>query len=126
MFFTPGETEASGYRYMMTEACLYGLIAQATKAAVVMIERMSLCHQVHAPPFEYIHAELPSSDRYWGESSPFAVQDTKALQYLTLDNAIADLVHFAREVALPFDASGSSNAPNSVNSVSFNCLRTSC
>lgn len=54
-------------------------------------------------------------DRYWGESTPFKVLDTKNLTYLTLENSVHDLVHFARTVKLPFDGSGKSNAPASVN-----------
>ena len=48
--------------------------------------------------------------RYWGFSSPFAKLTTENMQYLTLENAIADLNHFALTAKLPFDPSGASNA----------------
>lgn len=54
------------------------------------------------------------SDRFWGKSSPFSVLDTKNLSYLTLDNSVADMVHFAKSVKLPFDKNSSSNAPQAV------------
>ena len=53
-------------------------------------------------------------DRFWGESSPFSVLDTKNLSYLSLDNSVADMVHFAKTVKLPFDKNSSSNAPQAV------------
>lgn len=55
-----------------------------------------------------------SVDRYYGESSPYDVLSTKNLQYLTLEQAIADLTYFAKNVNLPFDANGSSNADKAV------------
>lgn len=50
---------------------------------------------------------------------------TKNLQYLTLEQAIADLTYFAKNVALPFDTNGSSNADKSV-SLTCNSLFLSC
>jgi hypothetical protein len=39
---------------------------------------------------------------------------TENLQYLTLENSIADLTYFAENVKLPFDKKRSSNAQNAV------------
>ncbi len=49
-------------------------------------------------------------DRYWGTSSPYQNLTTENLQYLTLKNNIADLVHFAKTVQLPFDPKNTSQA----------------
>jgi hypothetical protein len=62
-----------------------GVVAKEIGAAVVVIEH-----------------------RYWGESSPYANLSTDNLQYLTLENSIADFVRFAKEVKLPFDRKRSS------------------
>lgn len=51
-----------------------------------------------------------STDRFWGESSPYDNLTTTNLQLLTLKQAIADFVHFAKTVDLPFDSNHSSNA----------------
>jgi hypothetical protein len=56
-------------------------------------------------------------DRYWGASSPYANLTTETLQYLNLEQSIADLVHFAKTVNLPFDTDRSSNADNAVSRV---------
>lgn len=53
-------------------------------------------------------------DRYWGQSSPYQSLTTENLQYLTLQNAIADLTHFAETVDLPFDPQGTSKASKAV------------
>lgn len=53
-------------------------------------------------------------DRYYGNSTPYEILDLKALQYLTLNNSVADMVNFARNVELPFDTNHSSNAPQAV------------
>ncbi|OTB00961.1 hypothetical protein M426DRAFT_266744 [Hypoxylon sp. CI-4A] len=88
VLFTPGETAATGYASYLTDRGLPGMIAKEVGGAVVIIEH-----------------------RYWGNSTPFETQSTENLQYLTLDQAIADFVHFARTVRLPFDSNGTSNAP---------------
>jgi len=49
-------------------------------------------------------------DRYWGESSPYDELNAETLQYLTLNNAIADFVNIAKTIDLPFDTNHSSNA----------------
>ncbi|XDG03846.1 hypothetical protein ABKA04_003461 [Annulohypoxylon sp. FPYF3050] len=90
VLITPGEIAATGYELFLTPAVISGLIAQEVGGAVILIEH-----------------------RYWGNSTPYEVQTTKNLQYLTMDQAIADFVHFARTVKLPFDVNGTgiSNAP---------------
>ncbi|KAK3326997.1 serine carboxypeptidase S28 [Cercophora scortea] len=91
LLFTPGEVDAEDYTGYITNRTLMGLYAQAMGGAMILLEH-----------------------RYWGKSTPFEVLDTKNLSYLTLENSVADLVHFARTVELPFDAnSTASNAPNS-------------
>jgi hypothetical protein len=59
-------------------------------------------------------SEQVSADRYYGYSSPYEILDNEALQYLTLNNSVADMVRFARDVDLPFDTNHSSNAPQAV------------
>ncbi|KAI1767147.1 peptidase S28 [Hypoxylon sp. FL1150] len=90
IIFTPGEISAAGYGAYLTDQYITGLIAKEVGGAVVMVEH-----------------------RYWGNSTPFDVQSTKNLQFLDLDQSIADFVHFARTAKLPFDESGASNAPDS-------------
>ena len=46
--------------------------------------------------------------RYWGDSSPFAELTEANLQYLTLANALEDMVYFAQNFDPPFDTSGGS------------------
>jgi hypothetical protein len=55
-----------------------------------------------------------TKDRYWGDSSPYLELTTENLQQLTLENSIADLTYFAKNVELPFDTNSSSNAQNAV------------
>jgi hypothetical protein len=50
-------------------------------------------------------------DRYWGASSPYDVLTVENLQLLTVKQAVADNVFFAKTVELPFDTDSSSNAP---------------
>ena len=57
--------------------------------------------------------------RYWGTSTPYEKQTTKALQFHNLDQAVADFVRFARNVKLPFDKNGTSNAPDAVRFISL-------
>ncbi|TVY33265.1 putative extracellular serine carboxypeptidase [Lachnellula subtilissima] len=87
VLFTPGEISAAGYGSYLTNITITGLYAQEIKGAVVMVEH-----------------------RFWGSSSPYAELTAETLQLLTLDQAIADFVYFAKTVALPFDANHSSNA----------------
>lgn len=83
---TPGEQAGTGFnKTWTTSARLSGLMANQTGGAVVILEH-----------------------RYWGESSPYANLTVKNLQYLTLDNSLKDLVHFAKTFKPPFDTSGKS------------------
>jgi len=77
------------------------------------IDRTSVLHGVWPGICEYLDL-LTFQDRYWGASVPFKILDTKAMQHHTLENAVADMVNFARNVQLPFDQGGSSNAPRAV------------
>ncbi|OIW23514.1 serine carboxypeptidase S28 [Coniochaeta ligniaria NRRL 30616] len=88
VLFTPGEVEAPGYTGYLTNLTMIGQYAQEIGAATILLEH-----------------------RFWGESTPYEVLDNKALQYLTLNNSVHDLVYFARNVKLPFDTDSSSNAP---------------
>ncbi|ETS81172.1 hypothetical protein PFICI_06174 [Pestalotiopsis fici W106-1] len=85
---TPGENAASTYGLFLTDGTLPGMYAKAVGGAVVLIEH-----------------------RYWGQSSPYQNLTVANLQYLTIDQAIADFVNFAKNVKLPFDTSGATNAP---------------
>jgi hypothetical protein len=87
VLMTPGEVNVTGYNSYLTTNRTTGLIAEAIGAAVVVIEH-----------------------RYWGVSSPYGDLSTENLQYLTLKNSIADLVHFAKTAKLPFDPHGTSQA----------------
>ncbi|KAI1081547.1 endoprotease endo-Pro [Whalleya microplaca] len=88
ILFTPGESAASEFISYLGDQALTGLIAKEVGGAVVMVEH-----------------------RYWGNSTPYKTQSTKNLQFLNLDQAVADFVRFARAAELPFDKNGSSNAP---------------
>ncbi|KJK61557.1 Serine carboxypeptidase S28 [Aspergillus parasiticus SU-1] len=88
VLFTPGEASADGYEGYLTNNTLTGLYAQEIQGAVILIEH-----------------------RYWGDSSPYEELTAETLQYLTLEQSILDLTHFAETVQLEFDTSNSSNAP---------------
>ncbi|RFU32281.1 hypothetical protein B7463_g4069, partial [Scytalidium lignicola] len=87
VLFTPGEVAAEAYGGYLTNQTITGLYAQEIKGAVVIVEH-----------------------RYWGSSSPYDNLTTENLQLLTLKQAIADFVNFAKTVDLPFDTDHSSNA----------------
>ncbi|CAK7269405.1 hypothetical protein SEPCBS119000_003551 [Sporothrix epigloea] len=89
VMMTPGEVAADDYLGYLVNHTITGQFAQAVKGASILIEH-----------------------RYWGESSPYDELTTENLQYLTVPNAIADMTYFARNVKLPFDTNGTSNAPN--------------
>ncbi|XP_014550039.1 hypothetical protein COCVIDRAFT_116699 [Bipolaris victoriae FI3] len=86
IFYTPGQHPATNRLYYLTDTTLPGLIAKEVRGAVVLVEH-----------------------RYFGESQPFDNLSTSNLQYLALDQVLADFVHFARTVELPFDLSGNSH-----------------
>jgi hypothetical protein len=87
ILMTPGEGNATGYDSYLHADRTTGVIAKEIGAAIVVVEH-----------------------RYWGTSTPCTNLSTKCLQHLTLNNSIADFVRFAKEVKLPFDSSGTSNA----------------
>ncbi len=88
LLYTPGEIASAGYEGFISDRSLLGLYAKTIGAAMILLEH-----------------------RYWGDSSPYQTLDTKALQHLTLENSVQDLVYFARNVRLPFDTTGATNAP---------------
>ncbi len=81
----PGENNADGYQGYTTNRTIPGLFGQATGGAVILLEH-----------------------RYWGGSSPYENLTAETLQYLTLDQSVADLIYFAKNVQLPFDKDGGS------------------
>lgn len=89
VLMTPGEAAVNGYQGYLTNRTLTGLFAQAIGAAVIVIEH-----------------------RYYGWSSPFTNLTTDNMQYLTLNQSIADLTNFARTANLPFDPYHTSAAPS--------------
>ncbi|KAJ5103846.1 hypothetical protein N7532_004375 [Penicillium argentinense] len=89
VLFTPGEESADPFTGYLTNKTLTGRLALEIKGAVLMLEH-----------------------RYWGDSSPYDDLTTENLQHLTLENSIADLTYFARNVKLAFDTNNSSNAQN--------------
>lgn len=90
VIFTPGEEDAEPYIGYCTNVTINGQVAEKIGAATIVIEH-----------------------RYWGKSSPYTELTTANMQYLTLENNIADLVNFAKTVQLPFASSAHpSNAQN--------------
>ncbi|KAF4200396.1 hypothetical protein CNMCM8927_003431 [Aspergillus lentulus] len=89
VLFTPGESDAADYDGFLTNATIVGRFAEEIGGAVILLEH-----------------------RYWGASSPYPNLTAETLQYLNLEQSIADLVHFAKTVNLPFDKDHSSNADN--------------
>ncbi|KAK4129134.1 hypothetical protein N657DRAFT_660587 [Parathielavia appendiculata] len=93
VLMTPGETpittainSARGYTYL-SNTTLSGAYAEALGAAAVVVEH-----------------------RYFGGSSPYEGFDSETLQYLNMEQAAADMVNFAQNVAFPFDEEKSSVA----------------
>jgi hypothetical protein len=54
------------------------------------------------------------TDRYFGQSSPWDGLDSETLQYLTTDQAAADVVNFAQNIVFPFDKNQTSISPKAV------------
>ncbi|KYK60712.1 hypothetical protein DCS_01850 [Drechmeria coniospora] len=76
----PSIIDGEAYASVTTNISLPGQIAQEIHGAVVFLEH-----------------------RFVGNSSAFDDYTTENLQYLNLDNILADLVHFAKTVTLDFD-----------------------
>ncbi|KAJ7591573.1 peptidase S28 [Mycena floridula] len=88
---TPGESNADGFEGYLTNSTINGLIAQQQKGATVVIEH-----------------------RFFGLSNPLPDLSVQSLQYLTIQQAIDDLVYFATNVKLPMpggDKVGPKQAP---------------
>ncbi|OAA57779.1 Peptidase S28 [Cordyceps fumosorosea ARSEF 2679] len=85
----PGENAADYMVWYGTNWTLPGTFAQKIKGAAIVMEH-----------------------RYWGDSLPFDKMTTKNLRYLTLDNAMRDIIYFARNVKLSFDKDGSTHPDN--------------
>ncbi|KAK3694474.1 peptidase S28 [Podospora appendiculata] len=94
VLMTPGETPitgsvSSGLGYSFLEnTTMTGTYAQSLGAATVVVEH-----------------------RYFGGSSPYDGLDSETLQYLTTEQAAADLANFAKNVVFPFDKNKTSNSP---------------
>ncbi|RDA89996.1 hypothetical protein CP533_2685 [Ophiocordyceps camponoti-saundersi (nom. inval.)] len=90
LFQAPGESGVDPQYLRSSPRYLEGLLAETNKAALIALEH-----------------------RYFGESLPFGKKfGVEEMQYLTLENAIEDLIHFANSVVLPFDRNGSSKPQN--------------
>lgn len=83
----PNESEADYQVWYASNYTGDGQMAQDVKGAAIVIEH-----------------------RYYGQSSPYDSLDTKTMQYLTLDQSMRDLTHFARTVKLPFQGSDGSES----------------
>jgi hypothetical protein len=78
--FLAGENDATGFdAYALPEFSIVGVIAENLGAAVIIIEH-----------------------RYYGQSSPFADLTTANLTYLTVENALKDIVNLARNFEAPW------------------------
>ncbi|OAA60147.1 Peptidase S28 [Cordyceps fumosorosea ARSEF 2679] len=85
----PSEAALPPSRVDLSNATMPGFIAQNLAGAAIALEH-----------------------RFYGESTPIgsgSTPNTQTLQPLTLENAIDDLVYFARNVKLPFDPDGLSH-----------------
>ncbi|KAJ6789558.1 hypothetical protein PWT90_09816 [Aphanocladium album] len=82
---SPGENNATAFRFYATNGTLPGTFAQEVGGATILLEH-----------------------RFWGYSSPYANLTTDNLQLLTLDQHMQDLVYFANNVNFYFDPTNSS------------------
>ncbi|OSX65769.1 hypothetical protein POSPLADRAFT_1132286 [Postia placenta MAD-698-R-SB12] len=74
---TPGEENADGYEFLLTDQSINGLIAQQQHGATIVLEH-----------------------RYYGYSNPYIDLSTESLRYHTIQQAIDDLEYFAYNVEL--------------------------
>ncbi|KDQ20234.1 hypothetical protein BOTBODRAFT_142776 [Botryobasidium botryosum FD-172 SS1] len=91
ILYSEGEGTIDGSEGDITNSSLNGLIARATKGAVVAIEH-----------------------RFFGKSSPYPDLSEESYRVHTLEQSIDDLVYFAKTVDLPMpggDAVGADKAP---------------
>ncbi len=108
---TPGEesivtaiNSGRGFTYL-DNTTMSGAYAQALGAAVVVLERKYL----GVGSIDTL-LKMVLADRYFGGSSPYDGFDSETLQYLTMEQAAADVVNFAQTVAFPFDKNKTSVA----------------
>ncbi|KAF8258283.1 peptidase S28 [Lactarius quietus] len=79
ILYTPGEENAEGYTGYLTNKTINGQIAQRQQGATIVIEH-----------------------RFYGLSNPYPDLSVASFQYHTIDQALKDLVFFAKNVTLPF------------------------
>ncbi|KDQ17874.1 hypothetical protein BOTBODRAFT_104521 [Botryobasidium botryosum FD-172 SS1] len=84
---TPGEGPLDGYSGYITNRTINGVIAQGNKGAAVMIEH-----------------------RFFGQSNPYPDLSEKSFRVHTLEQAIDDMVYFAKTVNLPMPGGDSVGA----------------
>ncbi|CAK7271425.1 hypothetical protein SEPCBS57363_004611 [Sporothrix epigloea] len=81
---TPGEQPGDGWNdTYLTNQRITGYFADHLHGAVVILEH-----------------------RYWGESSPYDELTVEHMRFLTVDQAMRDMVYFAENWVPPFDTSG--------------------
>ncbi|KAI9155704.1 putative extracellular serine carboxypeptidase [Paramyrothecium foliicola] len=80
VLITPGEVDADDFTGYITNATIIGWMAKEINAGAILLEH-----------------------RYWGTSNPVPSYSTENMKYLTVENALQDLVYFAKNVQLPFD-----------------------
>ncbi|KAE8443392.1 hypothetical protein EG329_001951 [Mollisiaceae sp. DMI_Dod_QoI] len=85
--FNPGELAADRFTGYLETGTLTGQYAEAVGGAGIVIEH-----------------------RYWGTSSPYTELTPANLTYHTVKQAVQDMTYFAKNVKLPFDTTGGSNA----------------
>ncbi|KAG1728280.1 peptidase S28 [Suillus paluster] len=78
ILMTPGEDAADNYIGYVTNGSINGLIAQQQKGAAIVVEH-----------------------RFFGDSNPYDDLTSQSLAFLTIQQAIDDLVYFATTVDLP-------------------------
>ena len=77
ILFTPGESNADGFEGYLTNKTINGQIAQQQKGATIVLEH-----------------------RFYGQSNPYDDLSVQSLQVHTIQQAIEDLVYFAKNVKL--------------------------
>ncbi|KDQ18128.1 hypothetical protein BOTBODRAFT_104912 [Botryobasidium botryosum FD-172 SS1] len=82
-----GESPLDGFSTYLTKHSIHGAIARATKGATVVLEH-----------------------RFFGQSNPYPNLSEECFRFLTLEQTIDDLVHFARIAVLPMPGGDSVGA----------------
>ncbi|KAH7925534.1 peptidase S28 [Leucogyrophana mollusca] len=78
ILMTPGEADGDGYGAYLTNQTMNGMIAQQQNGATVILEH-----------------------RFFGSSNPYNNLTSQSLEVLTIEQAMADLVNFAKTADLP-------------------------